>query len=134
MNLDMKIHPAIVVIVVALTAVAVVTKFWADGKALGYSGPSQLLTDPHGRVYIQIQNRLLEHNANGEFLRQHDLGELGVETVIGSLAFFSDGDLLLRRGADRRSLGNKIAAYQRRANTSDLEPESPGAGLVLCKL
>ena len=134
MNLEMKIHPAIVVIVVALTTVAVVTKFWADGKALGYSGPSQLLTDPHGRVYVQIQDKLLEHSTDGAFLRQHDLSELGVETIIGSLAFFSDGELLLRRGADKRSLGNKIAAYQRRANKSDLEPESPGAGLASCNL
>lgn len=134
MNLEMKIHPAIVVIVVALTAIAIATKFWADGQALSYSGPSQLLSDPQGRVYIQIQNQLLEHSAEGDFLRRHDLGELDVDTVIGSLAFFSDGDLLLRRGADKRSLGNKIAAYQRRTNTSDLEPEAPGAGLVRCNL
>ena len=77
---------------------------------------------------------MLEHNAEGEVVRGHDLGELGVDMVIGSLAFFSDGELLLRRGADNRSLGNKIAAYQRRTNTSDLVPESPGAGLVRCKL
>ncbi|MDH3613994.1 MAG: hypothetical protein OEU90_09815 [Gammaproteobacteria bacterium] len=130
----MKIHPAIVIVVAALTAVAIATRFWADGEALKYGGPSQLLSDPHGRVYIQIQNQLLEHTAEGEFVRRHDLGELGIEALIGAAAFFSNGDILLRRGEDRRSLWNGIAAYQRRENTSDLEPESPGAGLARCNL
>ena len=85
----MKIHPAIVIVVAALTAVAIATRFWADGEALKYGGPSQLLSDPHGRVYIQIQNQLLEHTAEGEFVRRHDLGELGIEALIGAAAFFS---------------------------------------------
>ena len=130
----MKIHPAIVIVVVALTAIAIATKFWADGEALKYGGPSQLLADPRGHVYIQIQNQLLEHTAEGEFVRRHDLGELGVDPLIGVAAFFSNGDILLRRGEDRRSLRDGIAAYQRRENTSDLEPESPEAGLARCNL
>ena len=134
MNLQMKIHPAIVIVVGALTAIAIATKFWADGEALKYGGPSQLLSDPHGRVYIQIQNQLLEHTAEGDFVRRHDLGELGVDPVIGALAFFSNGDILLRRGEDKRSLWDGIAAYQRRDTTSDLNPESPGAGLARCSL
>ena len=130
----MKVHPAIVIVVVALTVIAVATKFWADGEALKYGGPSQLLSDPQGRVYVQIQNQLLEHTTEGEFVRRHDLGELGVDPLIGAAAFFSNGDILLRRGEDRRSLRNGIAAFQRRENTSDLKPESPGAGLARCNL
>lgn len=134
MNLEMKIHPALAGLVIALTVVAIGTKFWADGAALEYSGPAQLLNDPHGHVYIQIQNQLLEHTADGEYLRRHDLGALGVDTVIGAIAFFSNGDILLRRGEDSRSFGNKFAAYQRRENDSDLLPDSPGAGLARCNL
>jgi hypothetical protein len=134
MNLDMKIHPAIVGLVVALSVIAIATKLWAEGEALEYGGPSQLLNDARGHVYIQIQDQLLEHDANGEFMRRHDLGELGVDTTIGAVAFFSNGDILLRRGKDRRSFGTKYAAYQRRANQSDLVPDSPGAGLARCDL
>ena len=134
MNLDMKIHPAVAGLVIALSALAIGLKFWADGEALRYSGPAQLLTDPSGNLYIQIQNQLLEHDAEGAFVKRHDLGELGVDTVIGTLAFFSNGDLLLRRGEDQRSFWNKLAAYRRRENQSDLVPESPGAGLARCDL
>jgi len=134
MNLQMKIHPALAGFVIALAVIAVAMKFWGEGEALKYSGPSQLLRDPHGHLYIQIQNQLLEHNADGEFLRGHDLTELGVQTMIGAAAFFSNGDILLRRGEDRRDIANRIAAYQRRENTSDLVPESPGAGLARCSL
>lgn len=134
MNLDMKIHPAIVGLVISLSVIATGTKFWAGGEALEYGGPSQLLDDARGHVYVQIQNQLLEHSADGKFLRRHDLGELGVERTIGAIAFFSNGDILLRRGKDARSLGNKIAAYQRRENKSDLVPDSTGAGLARCQL
>ena len=130
----MKIHPAIVIVVVSLTAIAIATKFWAGGEALKYGGPSQLLSDPQGRVYIQIQNKLLEHTSEGEFVRRHDLGELGIDPLIGAAAFFSNGDILLRRGEDRRSFWDGIAAFQRRENKNDLEPESPGAGLARCNL
>ena len=134
MNLQMKVHPALVGLVIALTIIAIATKFWADGEMLEYGGPSQLITDPYGHLYIQIQNQLLEHTADGEFVRRHDLGNLGVESMIGAVAFFSNGDILLRRGEDRRGFANRIAAYQRRENTSDLVPESPGAGLARCNL
>lgn len=134
MNLQMKIHPVLAGLVVALAVVAVAMKFWGEGEALKYGGPSQLLRDPHGHLYIQIQNLLLEHNADGAFIRGHDLADFGVQTMIGAMAFFSNGDALLRRGEDRRNIANRIAAYQRRENTSDLIPESPGAGLARCSL
>ncbi|MDH3350516.1 MAG: hypothetical protein OEM51_03135 [Gammaproteobacteria bacterium] len=134
MNLDMKIHPAVVGLVISLSVIATGIKFWADGEALEYGGPSQLLNDSRGQVYVQIQNQLLEHGADGEFLRRHDLGQLGVDTTIGAIAFFSNGDILLRRGKDTRSFGNKIAAYQRHENKSNLVPDSSGAGLARCNL
>ncbi len=87
-----------------------------------------------GPFYIQIQNQLLEHTAEGEFVRRHDLGELGVDPLIGAAAFFSNGDILLRRGTDGRGFFDQVAAYQRRENDSDLVPETPGAGLARCSL
>ena len=134
MHLDMKIHPAIAILVVALTVSAIGVKIWADGKATAIGGPAQLFRDPSGHLYIQIQNQLIEHDADGVFIRRHDLGALGVDTVIGAVRFFSDGDLLLRRGPDRRSLGNKIAAYRRAENRTSLTPDAPDAGLVRCDL
>ncbi len=134
MNLDMKIHPAIATLVVALTVIAIGVKVWADAKATAIGGPAQLFRDPSGHLYIQIQNQLIEHGADGAFIRRHDLGALGVDTVIGAVRFFSDGDLLLRRGPDRRSLANKIAAYRRAENRTTLTPDASDTGLVRCDL
>ena len=90
--------------------------------------------DPDGHLYIQIQNQLLEHDANGAFLARHDLAKLGVERMLGSFAFFSNGEILLRRGPDARSLFDHIRALQRRTNQQSLVPQSPDTGLYRCNL
>jgi hypothetical protein len=90
--------------------------------------------DPRGHLYVQIQNQLLEHDTEGVFLTRHDLGELGVEIVLGTVAFFSNGDILVRRGPDPRALFDNVRAYQRRTNTKSLVPETADAGLSRCRL
>ena len=113
MNFSMKIHPAIAVLVLACSIVGIGVKVWADGRVIELGGPAQLLRDPAGNVYLQIQNQLLQHDQAGIFVRRHDLGELGVDVVIGAIGFFPDGDILVRRGADPRTLSDNVAAYQR---------------------
>ena len=120
----MKIPPAIAVLVVALSVMAIGVRIWASGEAMALGGPAQLLRDPAGNTYVQIQNQLLQHDQAGIFQRRHDLGELGVDVVIGAIGFFSDGDILLRRGPDRRSLFDNIAAFQRKKNTNAINSET----------
>ena len=134
MNLNAKVHPGIVALVLLLTAVAIGIKMWADGKVLDLSGPAQLLAAPSGHVYIQIQDQLLEHDASGMFLRRIDLAEMGVDTVIGGLAFFPGGDILLRRGRDSRGIFDSLRAYGRLENTSDIRSPEPDIGLARCSL
>jgi len=132
--MNSKVHPLVVVVVLVLTLVAVGIWIWGSGESKAIGGPAELRTDPAGHLYIQVQNQLLEHDADGAFLTRHDLGKLVVETVLGSVAFFSDGDILLRRGPDPRSLSDNVRAYQRLANKRSLVPESPDSGLFRCKL
>ena len=134
MNLNMKIHPAIATLVVALFIVATGVRFWASGEAKELGGPAQLLRDSSGQLYVQIQNQLLEHDPDGTFVHRHDLSVLGVDVVIGAIGFFSNGDVLLRRGADQRSLIDNITAYQRRENTNSIDTSAQNIGLARCNL
>lgn len=134
MNLNAKVHPALATAVLALAAVAIAVKIWGDGRALDVGGPAQMLRAPSGQVYIQVGNRLLQHDPQGGFVRPIDLAELGVSQVIGGFAFFPDGDLLLRRGSDPRGLLDNLRAYGRLRNRHSIFDAEPGSGLARCDL
>ena len=132
--MNSKVHPLVVVLVILLAVFAIGIWTWGAGEAKAIGGPAGLRTDPDGHLYIQIQNQLLEHDSAGVFVARHDLAELGIEHLLGGIAFFSNGDVLLRRGPDPRSLSDNLRAYQRRTNEQSLVPETPDAGLYRCDL
>lgn len=132
MNSD--VHPIIVAVVLALTASAVAMWIWASGEAASIGGPAELKSGPDGHHYVQIQNSLVEHDAQGNYVKTHDLEELGVDLFLGSYAFFSNGDVLLRLGPDPRSFGDNLRAYWRKTNHNAIAPESPDSGLYRCNL
>lgn len=134
MNLNAKVHPAIATAVLAMAAVAIAVKIWGDGKALDVGGPAQILRGPSGQMYIQAGYRLLQHDSNGRFVRGIDLTDLGVSRVIGGFAFFPDGDLLLRRGADPRNFLDNLRAYRRLESKRSIFDPEPGSGLARCDL
>jgi len=132
--MDKNVHPlaATLFLVILLTGAGV--WFWGTGQAKEYGGPAGLTVNPDNHLFIQINNQLIEHDQNGVFVRRHNLGELGVELLLGGTAFFSNGDILLRRGPDTRTLWDNIRAYQRKTNQSPLTPDAEGAGLYRCNL
>ena len=132
--MNSKVHPLVVVLVILSAFLAIGVWIWGTGEAKKIGGPAELRTDLDGHLYIQIQNQLLEHDADGVFLARHDLAKLGVESILGTIAFFSDGDILLRRGPDPRTLSDNIRAFQRRTNEQSLIPQSPDTGLYRCDL
>ena len=44
-------------------------------------------TGPGGHHFVQIQNYLVEHDANGAYLRTHDLDVIGVDLLLGQILF-----------------------------------------------
>ncbi len=132
--MDKHIHPiaasAAVLICIAIFAIW----FWSAAEAKNFGGPAGLTLDADGRLYIQIQNQLIEHDKNAGFAQRHDLAELGVDTLLGGTAFFADGDILLRRGPDTRSLWDTIRAYLRKENQKSLVPDAPNTGIYRCNL
>lgn len=132
--MNAKVHPAIAALVIVLAVLAVGVWIWGSGKARELGGPAQLLVGPSGHLFVQIHNQLLEHDGDGAFLRRHDLSALGTDVLIGGIDFFDDGELLLRRGADTRSLLDNVRAFRRETNTQPLTPAAPGTGLYRCDL
>lgn len=132
MNSD--VHPAIVALVLVLTAIAIGAWMWGSDVAASIGGPAELRSDPGGHHYVQIQNYLVEHEANGDYLETHDLAAIDVELFLGTYAFFSNGDILLRRGPDPRSFGDNVRAFQRKTNERSIRPETLDSGLFRCNL
>ena len=132
--MNSNVHPAVVALVLMLTAIAVAAWMWGSHAAASIGGPAELRSDPDGHHYIQIQNYLVEHDASGDYVKTHDLGVIDVELFLGTYAFFSNGDILLRRGPDPRSFGDNVRAIQRRTNDTTIRPETLDSGLFRCDL
>ena len=132
--MNSKVHPALAALVLIMTLIAVGLWTWGSGKAASFGGPAELSKDPDGHSYVQIQNYLVEHDAQGEYLKTHELRELNIELFLGGYAFFSNGDVLLRRGADPRSFLDNVRAFRRETNRNPIAPQTPESGLFRCNI
>lgn len=132
--MNARVHPLFALLVIVLTLAAIGVWMWGDANAKRLGGPADLLLDPSGHLYVQMQQYLLEHDSDGEFVARHDLSKLGIERVLGGMAFFPNGDLLLRRGSDARSLLDNVRAYLRLPNRRPVHSDAPNTGLHRCSL
>ena len=126
-----NVHPLVVAFVLLVTALAIAIWMWGSGEVANIGGPAEVKADPDGHIYVQIQNSLVEHDANGKYLETHDLDD---DLFLGSFAFFSNGDILLRRGPDPRTMWDNIRAFRRQTNRNSLQPESDDSGMFRCSL
>lgn len=132
--MNSNVHPLVAALVILLVSVAIGVWMWGSGAAANIGGPGELRTDPDGHLYVQIQNKLIEHDSGGAYLKTHDLSDVGVDLFLGTYGFFSNGDILLRRGPDPRSFADNIRAFQRKMNRQSLQPSTPDTGLYRCNL
>lgn len=132
--MNARVHPLIATLVILATLACIGVWAWASGQAKAIGGPAELLVSPSGHLYVQMQNYLLEHDTQAQFVRRHDLSALGVDRVLGALAFFPNGEILLRRGGDERTFYDNIRAYLRLQNEKPAVATTPGSGLYRCQL
>ncbi len=132
--MNAKVHPLVAALVILATLVCIGVWAWGSGKAREIGGPAELLVSPSGHLYVQMQNYLLEHDDDGQFVGRHDLSALGVERVLGAISFFPNGDVLLRRGKDERTFLDNVRAYLRLPNEKPAVATSPGSGLYRCRI
>jgi hypothetical protein len=108
--------------------------FWFNGAAVGLPGLTHMHKSHDGGLYIMLGTDLYEHDAAGRHRRRIDLKELGVKEVIGDFGFFSNGDLLIRIGADERNFPDKLRQLFRRENLKPRLRQSAWGGLFRCDL
>lgn len=132
--MDSNVHPLVAALAIAVALLAIGLWVWGGGEAKKIGGPAQLIVAPSGHLYVQMQDKLLEHDADGNFVARHELSDIDAGGYAGGIGVFSNGDLLLRRGDDARTVLDDLRAYQRRTNEDSLVPESAGAGLYRCNL
>ena len=95
--MNANVNPVIAAIVILLVCICAGIFMLGTGEAEEISGPSALLKDPAGHIYVQIQNQLLEHDESGIFVKRHDLGALDVGRVL-----WRYGLLLQRRSVNQK--------------------------------
>ena len=132
--MNSEVHPVVAGLVIFMTVIAIALWAWASGVAASLGGPAGLVTSPGGHHFIEIQNYLVEHDEEGAYVKTHDLRAIDVELVLGGFAFFSNGDVLLRRGTDPRSFLDNVRAYRRETNLNSIVPNDSASGLFRCNL
>ncbi len=129
-----ELSPVTSVLLLLMFGAMLWTIFSLRSAAVGVPTLTHMHTSPYGGLYIMLGTDLFEHDGAGRPIRRIDLKELGVKDVIGDFAFFSNGDLLLRIGADERSLSDKIRQFFRRDNLEPTGLETARGGLFRCDL
>lgn len=68
---------------------------WFGSEWRALQGPDLLAKDQQGNLYIGIHSIILRYGPDGRYLDQRDLMQLGIESHIGGLGFFPNGDILM---------------------------------------
>lgn len=91
----MKVDAKWLIVVLIIFGGLLSAQYWAGSKWRATQGPDLLATDQQGNLYIGLHSKILRYSPAGEFIDQRDLMQLGLETHIGGIAFFPNGDLLM---------------------------------------
>lgn len=132
MNAELSLKASVLILL--LFGGLLATIFWFYSLAAAVPALSHMHKSPDGRLYILLGTELLEHDSLGEPVRGIDLGEIGVEDMVGDFAFFSNGDLLIRIGADERDTSEKLRQFLRLENDKPIHGQDPAGGLFRCDL
>ena len=134
MSKPIEVSPRQALLVIAIAAILIYGYVWANNQLLEIGGPSQMRLDERGNLYINVSGQLFKINHEDQSVVQTDLRELGVQHMVGDFDFFSNGDVLLRRGDYDPDLIQGLQLYARIADASEPVPENPDEGLFRCNL
>lgn len=131
--MNQSIKPLTALAVLAVFAVLLAAKYWAHGEALGVSLYAQMHTHPNGNLYIMLGDRLYGFDGQGRLADRLDLADFGVEAGVATdFAFFSNGDLLLRRHAGEQGFIANLHRLFRFKNLQTVASRSVEQGLFRC--
>jgi hypothetical protein len=130
MNQNVKPLTAFLIILTGICLISLI--FWARGESLDVGGPDQMQLDPDGNVVIHISDKLYRLTPSLELQASYDLAEMGVDDLVGDFAFFSNGDMLIRKGKYNPGLLESISRYLRMTETKAPVATYDNEGLYRC--
>lgn len=133
--MNQEINPIIALLILIIFASLLGGKFWAHGESISERGYSYMHVHPDGSVYIQLHNQLFAFTEQGELNKQIDLEFFGVNPNMPSdFAFFSNGDLLLRKAVSPGNFLHNLQRFLRLTNTSSEYSTDDQKGLFRCRV
>ncbi len=129
----MEIKPRDVVLVLLVFGILLVGIFRFGAAERAQQGPSLLRVNQQGDLYVVFNEKLFRLYADGTHADTHDLKELGVGELIGGIAFFRNGDLLLRSGDSTPNWYEQLL-IQVRMRQPERPKGTPGDRLTRCNL
>ena len=133
MSADINIKPLTAIAVIAFFLLLLGARFWAYGESISVTGFSYLHKHPSGDTVVLFHNSLYRFDDADRLRDRTELSDFGVPPgQITDFAWFSNGDLLLRRGQREEGLLFNLERYQRKTNTTPASQADPQALLVRC--
>jgi len=109
----MKIKPIWLLLVIVLFGALFGTQYWAGAKWRENQGPEILVKDQQNNLYISFGPSIFRFDSEGHFVEHRDLRQFGIEEILGSMAFFPNGDVLMVPQNQHASYLENILTYYR---------------------
>jgi len=132
MNQNVKPLHAVLIVFSALAMISLI--FFTRSEMLQLGGPDQMQFDAQGNLYIHISGDLYKLDPEMKLLARFNLSQFDVYDLVGDFAFFSNGDLLIRRGEYKPKFAESLRRFMRQADANPPLNHSQTTGLVRCKL
>jgi hypothetical protein len=133
MNMNQEIKPLTALLIIAAFIAILAGKFWANGEQKSVRGFSYMQHHPNGDAYIMLDHQLFGFNDQGQFTNNIDLSRFGVDkSIVTDFAFFSNGDILLRKSIVQRNFVYNLQRYFRYTSQEPVFGENKDIGLLRC--
>lgn len=132
--MNQEVKPLTAIIVLAMFGLLLWGKFWAHEAAVSVYGFSNMHKHPNGTAYILLGNQLFGFDDKAKSTGQIDLLRLGVDndSTATNFAFFSNGDLLIRRHIVKYDFIYNLQVFFRLKNQQSKSSTNQQAGLFRC--
>lgn len=132
--MNQEIKPFTAIVLLAIFGGLLWGKFWAHHAAISVHAVSYMHKHPDGTAYLMVDNQLLGFDDKANFTQRIELSRFGLaaDTDMSDFAFFSNGDLLIRRHVPPDDFIYGLQRYFRFKNLRDETSANPEDGLYRC--
>lgn len=132
--MNQEVNPLTAFIIIAISVIMIYLIFWFRGESLTVGAPDQVKFDRQGNLVIHVGDRLVKLDSELQIINQIQLDEIGVYDLVGDFDFFTNGDILIRKGRYQPSLIDNVRRYFRMTETKLPIADNDVEGMFRCQL